>query len=219
MNANAPLEASNLNNPCPAISEQVGHYTQSTSNTREYTWTHNTINQTICALRHAASVRMDKLKLPPTASYDFFDTVFTPRSITYPVTMVTLGILQNHETPPTDSSYHPSQEQASHHHIPQPPYRAFHTDDLPDLHSTMNISHIQTRPPNNEDETMSVISHATESLTLSQQFQSTPKRPRHSPDRQPTATPKQTQRPPLTNQAPFVNFLSSIEATPAEIRL
>jgi hypothetical protein len=109
MNANAPLEASNLNNPCPAIREQVGLYTtQSTGSTREYTWTHNNIDQTICALRNAASVRMDKLKLPPTHSYDFFDTAFTPRSITYPVTTVTLRLLLNHQTPPADSSYHPS---------------------------------------------------------------------------------------------------------------
>jgi hypothetical protein len=116
MNANAPLEASNLNNPCPAVRDQVGTYTQSSSNTKEYTWTYNITDKTIGALRHAASVRMGKLKLPPTDSYDFFDHTFTPRSITYPVTQITLGILQSHETPPTDSSYHPNTSQARDSH-------------------------------------------------------------------------------------------------------
>jgi hypothetical protein len=60
----------------------------------------------------------------------------------------------------------------SHH---QPPSQPFDTDESPDLQSTMNISHIQTRQTNTEDKTMSVISHATESLALNQQFQSTPK--------------------------------------------
>jgi hypothetical protein len=123
MNANAPLEASNLNNPCSVIREQIGQYNRSNSNIKEHTWTNNTSDQTIGSLRHAASVRMEKLNLPPTASYDFFDQTFTPRSFTYPVRSLTLSLLLNHQSSPDCTTHHTtkSQDKTRRSHLQSPP--------------------------------------------------------------------------------------------------
>jgi hypothetical protein len=81
----------------------------------------------------------------------------------------------------------------------------------------MNISQIQTAPQNTEDETMSVLSHATELLTLSQQFISTAKQALHTQEYTQSITPSPSPAPrTIPSEHPaFVNFLVLINATPA----
>jgi hypothetical protein len=117
MNANAPLEASNLNNLCPTIKEHIGHDSPSTNNAKEHTWALNISDPTIYALCHAASVRMDKWKLLPTESYNFFYATFTPCSFSISTTALTLSLLLNHNRPTTSTQLNSSQgQQPSHHH-------------------------------------------------------------------------------------------------------
>ncbi len=64
MNLNAPLDASNINNPCPRIQQRVAVAFKNNAITKQmtHTFTENTTNQEINQFRTLASDRKQKLK-------------------------------------------------------------------------------------------------------------------------------------------------------------
>ncbi len=92
MNANTPLEASNLNNPCPLIRAKIGEY-QTDPTLKEHIWPHNLSDPIIKALREASSQRMMNNNASPTDSYDFLDTNFARENLHYDVAKINLDCL------------------------------------------------------------------------------------------------------------------------------
>ncbi len=93
MNAYAPLESSNLNNPCPYFRSLLGNYTPDP--TKEVTWTMNLSNPTIAQLRKLSSTRTRQYNSNPSQSYDFLPPDFNQPKI-FKLTISTIAILQNH---------------------------------------------------------------------------------------------------------------------------
>ena len=163
MNANAPLESSNLNNPCPYFRSLLGNYTPDP--TKEVTWTMNLSNPTIAQLCKSSSLRMRQCNNNPSQSCDFLQPeIFT-------LTTSTTATLQNHAitTNPTHRQITPSLilTPATHAHLnlqntPPHPLNPTTMPNVPHLDnmSMMNISQRQTRniPNNNE---MGQPSHQT----------------------------------------------------------
>ncbi len=198
MNANAPLEASNLNNPSG----------------KDYFWMANTIDPTIKILREAASNRMKARNARRIDSYDFFDNDFVRENIQYPITTITLNCLKtntnrNKATLTTDYYAHNFQTNTM---------NTQHTTTTTDNRSILgNISQINTKGQSNQEDVMSQLPHHTSSMSISA-FQSSPKLPRHSesitsPNRQqlsPKKKPYQTQY--------IINFVVDIDIPPKILR-
>jgi hypothetical protein len=153
MNANAPLEASNLNNPSPIIRRLVGDYKLAQLHSTEEDWTYNTYDDTIKSLRTASSDRMRRIGASPTDSFDFLDDKLSrlpfPLSVA-PITLQSIQLFIN------DTKT--AQKRAS--VTPLPPHRSpprITTDNA----STMNISHIQTPLQHLEDDTLSQLSNVS----------------------------------------------------------
>lgn len=186
MNANAPLEASNLNNPCPYFRNMIKTYTPTTT---EVTWTLNLADPVIAQLRRSASNRMGQLD--PSTSYDFLPSNFgRPKVFTLPTPTITF--LQQHHTRPThtaqpsntsaflllpSSTVTPTPNNNPTPSLPQQPQPTVHLPSLytTDNRSTMDISQIHTRHQPTEDD-MSQLSHLTETISVSQKSGPSPKR-------------------------------------------
>lgn len=189
MNANAPIEASNLNNPCPYFRNMNKTYTPTTT---EVTWTLNLADPVIAQLRRSASNRMGDLD--PSTSYDFLPSNFSrPKVFTLPTPTITylqqLNTKPTHTTQPSPSNAlllpSPSITPTPHNHpTPSPPHQPQPTAHPPSLYttdnrSTMDISQIHTRHQPTEDD-MSQLSHLTETISVSQKSGPSPKRIRRT---------------------------------------
>ncbi len=223
MNANAPLEASNLNNPCPLIRAKIREYRPDPT-LKERIWPHNLSNPIIKALCEALSQRMMNNNASPTDSYDFLDTNFARENLHYDVAKINLDCLQHYVN---DNQTLPTQNKATTQQT-QP----LNDDGEPhDQASTMNISHINMQPQATlEDDSMSQLSHHTENLSLTSYHPSSPKRARHTKSvstfeqhrnheqtnvRINTLTHNQPQ--PSTTTT-FINFIVNIDAHPDILR-
>ncbi len=188
MNLNAPLDASNINNPCPRIHQRVAVAFKNKAITEQmiHTFTENTANHEINQFRTLVSERKHKLKKLDgnTSPFDFLPQHFNPRKATLPQS--TLYYIDkerlNDRTPtksisPQSSSTveNPNTQNSIHH---PPTLNTQH--DAEHNATTPNTLHIQQISTDNADE-MSIISQ-TESLTLSQHYASASKRPKYSLD-------------------------------------
>lgn len=91
---NAPLEASNLNNPCPKLRQSIGFY--SPGSDLEVTWTNNTTHPDIKLLQLLASQCAVASRKALTESNDFLSSDYTgPRTATLSVS--TLNLLKERE--------------------------------------------------------------------------------------------------------------------------
>jgi hypothetical protein len=233
MNANAPLESSNLNNPCPNFRYLLGNYTPDP--TKEVTWTMNPSNPTIAQLCKLSSTCMRQCNNNPSQSYDFLPPEFNRPKI-FTLTTSTIVILQNHAITTNPNHRQITLSLAStpathaHQNLQNTPPHPVNPTTMPnfphlDNMSTMNISQIQTHNIPNNDE-MSQLSHQTEMLTLSQCSGSSPKQPPptnngsmtiqdHTTTSQPPAQPSQhdneMNRP---SKNAFLNFTVVCYTTP-----
>jgi hypothetical protein len=194
MNLNAPLQASNLNNPCPKLHLAYNQYL--TTNKLEACWTDNTTHPEINLCRHLASQRALSSGLALTESYDFLDPTYTgPRTAKLPIS--TLEILRNRG----------STEQAS---LAQQDFSdSLSTSQFGNqsgnnqcFHSIPQQTNLHVHQPDDE---ISTISHQTGSMSLSHQAPAQ-KRSRVSTSSS-TTNPSPPRIIPTHTQLPmFINF-------------
>ncbi len=102
MNLNAPLEVSNLNNPCPRLRQLIHNYEPNAykpNTDGEKTWLDNTSHPEIGFNRLLASQRASNSSFAFTGSYDFFDSSYAgPRVTSLNISAINLNILQTRGT-------------------------------------------------------------------------------------------------------------------------
>lgn len=221
MNINAPLEASNLNNPSPIIRQQVGDYQLKRKTTKEHYWLHNLFNPTVKACRLASSRRMATKGAQPTDSYDFLDEDFSQIQLSFPMTTVTLTSIEEYikaskSNPNINTTTPPSQD------LLNAPMQTIQPPDNNDTSSRMDITHINTPTQQLEDD---AISHLSTISISGSALQSSQKRPRHSSNTSTAPVLTQNtipQQPTLTQQfqhtPTFVNFITDASMHPNTIR-
>jgi len=229
MNANAPLEASNLNNPSPIIRQTVGDYKLAQIHSKEEVWTYNTSDPTICNLRTASTDRMRRLGATPTDSFDFLDDKHSRIPFPYSVAIITLQSIQTFITENQNKTTHPSNKSPSHQ---TSPLRPIHADNT----STMNITHIQTPEQQLEDDTLSQLSNVSISKVppsiasiSGSALQSSPKRAQQTTasstisrqhwTRHQSNTEQYTHLTPQLITPTFVNFVTNIKTHANDIRM
>ena len=226
MNANAPLEASNLNNPSPVIRSIVGDYRIAQIHADEEKWTYNTHNDTLNKLRTAASDRMKQRGANPTDSFDFLDDQHSRIPFPFSVAPITLQSIPLFIADTKNKTSQPPTKSPSYISSPM-------RQPQPDNTSTMDITHIQAPEQQLEDDTLSQLSNVsiskpptgTASVSGSA-LQSATKRARHTAT--PTIITKQRQSTDITNichtsqpiitNPTFVNFITDIQTHANTIR-
>jgi hypothetical protein len=154
MNANAPLEASNLNNPSPVIRSIVGDYRIAQIHADEEKWTYNTHNDTLNKLRTAASDRMKQRGANPTDSFDFLDDQHSRIPFPFSVAPITLQSIPLFIADTKNKTSQPPTKSPSYISSPM-------RQPQPDNTSTMDITHIQAPEQQLEDDTLSQLSNVS----------------------------------------------------------
>ena len=227
MNANAPLEASNLNNPSPSIRRTVGNYRLAQIHSKEEFWTYNTYDPTIGNLRKASTERMNKKGANPPDSFDFLDDKHSRIPFQYAVAPITLQSIQLYITDNNTKTSQPATNTPSYRSSPA---RRLGSDNT----STINITHIQTPEQRLEDDTLSQLSNVSISKTPTNTsvsgsaLQSSPKRARHFTSSGNTSRHAPTHQQPDKVHSPqhttqhitptFVNFITDIKTHANDIR-
>jgi hypothetical protein len=221
MNANAPLNASNLNNPSPLIRQAVGDYERRRNSPADMFWTDNLFDPLINTLRTASTQRMKALKASPTDSYDFLDPALSTGELNYPVTLITLQCLSVYKSSSSSTtSPTPTSPPVSYPNLQQQPMNKSQTNTT----STIEVTHVRTTSDHHDDDAVSQLS--VSGLSVSAQsacgsaLQSSPKRARHIPrttQHQPLQ-PHIQPTPPPTETLTFVNFITSTDTHPNDLR-
>ena len=223
MNANAPLNASNLNNPSPLIRQAVGDYDKRKNTPSDMFWTDNTSDPIIDALRTASTQRMKALNASPTESHDFLDPMMSSGEFSYPVTTITLNCLRQYKNENDSTSTTLEQKMPP----PMSPTKQRHVPTSPnptDTRTTIDVTHVTAAINNQEDDAVSQLSTSLSVggniSTSGSALQSSPKRRRqHSIQLQPQQ-PHALKQPSLPAQQPltFLNFITDINTKPNDLR-
>lgn len=243
MNMNAPLESSNLNNPCPKLRARYGPYIYIPDNPLEKFWTDNASHPIIGQLRAASSQRMATSNLNPSDSYDFLGPNYTgARSASLPI-----GIMQyiqdNIPLSPTHTNLNTtySTPQVNLRHAPPTipldlttqnttPRRFEPSFDIAQgtlLDRSVQLSQINTYSQHRtQDDDVSEMSYQTSALAINNKrartsssvtLQTSPTR-RHQPNK--LHVGPTTMIPPNTpnNPATYIHFAVQIGTSPHDIR-
>ena len=222
MNANAPLNASNLNNPSPLIRQAVGDYERRRNSPADMFWTDNLTDPLINTLRTACTQRMKALKASPTDSCDFLDPELSTGELNYPVTSITLQCLSKYKPSSSSTTSSPTHTPS----LVSSPYPLHQPMDKSrtNTNSTIEVTHVRTTSDQHDDDAVSQLS--VSGLSVSAQsasgsaLQSSPKRPRHTSTTTLQHTPQQRTQPtqPPTETFTFINFITSANTHPNDLR-